>query len=60
MDRLGLDIDRLIQKLDGMSESDKKREKQEILENTIEKRRRYRDEAENINVLLSNQLSKLT
>jgi len=60
MDRLGLDIDRLFQELDGMFESDKKRKKQEILDNTIEKRRRYRDEAENINVLLSNQLSKLT
>jgi len=60
MDRLGGDIDRLIEALRKMPDSEEKSEKQKILENTIEKRKRYRDEANKINNILSHQMESLT
>ncbi len=60
MDRLGSDINRLMQELRTMPESDAKQEKNNILNNTVEKRRKYRAEAEKIDELLSRRLNKLT
>lgn len=60
MDRLGRDIERLVETLNGMPESSEKTEKQKILDNTIEKRKRYRDEANHINNILSEQLESIT
>jgi len=60
IDRLGSDIERLIETLNRIPNSQNKIEKQKILKNTIEKRKFYRREADKINEILSKQLERIT
>lgn len=59
-DRLGIDINRLFDEVNKLRDEDRKREKQRILDNTLELRKRYRSEAKSIDETIAQLLNKLT